>query len=95
MRRELKRMVGYTIVSSTYLQEVKDGRSGSRLAVLGDGTVFEIQSLTLALPLSDALVFAKRMPSELLAKYPSLPERMQYSYKLLVDDEILDVTLRN
>ena len=88
-------MVGYTVVSSTYLQEIKDGRSGTKLAILGDGTVFEVESLTLALPLSVAVVFAKRMPSELLKRYPSLPERMQYSYKLLLEAEILDVTPSN
>jgi hypothetical protein len=62
MRRELRRMVGFTIVASTSLQEIRESRTGSRYAVLADGSVFELQALSLALPLSDAVVFAKKLP---------------------------------
>jgi hypothetical protein len=37
-------------------------------------------------------VFAKKLPPELTSRYSTLPERFLYSYKLLLDDEILDVS---
>ena len=49
------------------------------------------ESLSLALPLSDAILFAKKGSPDLIAKFPNLPERFTYSYKLLLDDEIVDV----
>jgi hypothetical protein len=60
--------------------------------VLADGSVFQLQSLSLALPLSDAIRFARKATPDLIARYPNLPERFYYSYKLLLDDEILDVS---
>ena len=92
MRRELRRMVGYTIVASTSLQEIRESRTGGRYAVLADGSVFDLQGLSLALAFSDVVVFAKKLPPELASRYSTLPDRFLYSYKLLLDDEILDVT---
>ena len=74
IHRELRRMVGYTIVDATSLQEIRDGRNGRRYAVLANGTVFQLESVTLALPLSDVVVFAKRVPPGLAARYPNLPD---------------------
>jgi hypothetical protein len=91
IRRELRRMVGYTVVASTSLQEIREGKAGERYAVLADGSVFQLQSLSLALPRSDAILFAKKASPELISRYRNLPERFQYSYKLLLEDEILDV----
>lgn len=91
IRRELRRMVGYTVVATTSLQETRDGKAGERYVVLADGSVFQLQSLSLALPLSDAILFAKKGSPDLIAKFPNLPERFTYSYKLLLDDEIVDV----
>jgi hypothetical protein len=44
------------------------------------------------MPLSDAILFARKAAPELISKYPNIPERFHYSYKLLLDDEILDVS---
>lgn len=92
VRRELRRMVGYSIVYSGYLEQNVDGRSGKRL-VLDNGLVFETISLTLALPMSDVVLFAKPLPKELVSRYPSLPPAYFNSYKLLLDDEIIDVSI--
>ena len=43
-------------------------------------------------PLSDAVLFAKKASPDLSAKFPK-PERFTYSYKLLLDDEIVDSSL--
>jgi hypothetical protein len=48
------------------------------------------RGLTLALPLSDVVVFAKCVPPGLAARYPNLQDSAYNTYKLLVDDEIVD-----
>jgi hypothetical protein len=90
MRRELRRMIGYTIVDATSLIEMRDGQDGRRYAILANGTVFQLESLPLALPYSDVVVFAKRAPPALVSRYPNLPDYAYNTYKLLVDDEIVD-----
>ena len=40
MRRELRRMIGYTVVDAMSLQEMRDGQDGRKYAVLANGTVF-------------------------------------------------------
>jgi hypothetical protein len=90
--RELRRMTGYTIVDVLSLREIREGRTG-KLAVLSDGQVFDLgSSLTLALPFSDVIVFAKPVSAEIRSRYPGLPSRSYYSYRLLIDDEMIDAT---
>jgi hypothetical protein len=80
--RELRRMVGYQIVSVTTLRSISPFGDIERRIVLADGAVFTGATLTLALPMSDVIVFAK----------PTGQPRLNI-FKLLLDDEFVDATL--
>ena len=59
-----------------------------------NGQVFKVDFLLLdPLALTDVIVFAKPLPKELAAQYRGkLPDRLLYSYKLLIDNEAYDAT---
>ena len=45
------------------------------------------------LPITDVIVFAKPLPKAIGENYGGkLPERLLYSYKLLIDNEVHDAT---
>lgn len=90
--RDLRRMVGYTIVMAEAVDDVFTNRKGDKLIKLGNGQVFEVDFLFLdPLPLTDVIVFAKPLPKELTTKYNGkLPDHLLYSYKLLIDNEAFD-----
>jgi hypothetical protein len=86
-------MVGFTIVSSDSVAEVLASRQGDKYIKLLSGAVFKAELLVLdPLPVSDVIVFAKRLPESLRRQYPNLPEALQYEYRLLIDDEVIEVT---
>ena len=92
--RALRKMVGYTIVMADTVDKVFEGRDGGKLVKLSNAQVFKVDFLLLdPLPLTDVIVFAKPLPKEMVEKFKGkLPERMLYSYKLLIDNEAYDAT---
>jgi len=92
--RDLRKMVGYTIILADTVDEVIENRQGDKLIKLSGGTVFKVEFLLLdPLPLTDVIVFAKPYPKIFAEKYKGkLPERFLYSYKLLIDNEVYDAT---
>jgi len=92
--RDLARLVGYTIIASDSISEVLTNNYSEKYVKLSGGSIFKVDFLLLdPLPLTDIIVFAKSLPAELVAQYKGkLPERMLYSYKLLIDNEIFDAT---
>ncbi len=92
--RDLRRMVGYTIIMADTVDEVFESRSGEKFVRLSNGQTFKADFLLLdPLPVTDVIVFAKPHPKEIVEKYKGkLPERMFYSYKLLIDNETYDAT---
>ncbi|RYY75396.1 MAG: hypothetical protein EOO52_08305 [Gammaproteobacteria bacterium] len=89
--RDLRRMVGYTIISSQTVDSIIEGKFGAKLLKLSDGSVFKVDLLLDPLSFTDVIVFAKAPSKELIAQYKGkLPEYMMYSYKLLIDNEIYD-----
>jgi hypothetical protein len=84
--RDLRRMVGYTIVKADYISEVVDGRSG-KILKLSDGSIWLVSDPLLLTPLSmtDVIIFAK--------KVPGLPEGKDLILKILIDNEAYDLTL--
>jgi hypothetical protein len=79
-------MVGYTIVASVRLHEIRDKPDG-KYAVLDDGGVFKLSAPAVIRPFTDVLVFAKRFSAE-------MGGRSYDSYKLLVDDQFLEASLQ-
>jgi hypothetical protein len=78
--RDLRRMVGYTIVDATTVEKVVDRGLGGKMLVLANGMVFKVDMLLLdPLPLTDVIVFAKKVgkPDAILLK-------------LLIDNEAHD-----
>jgi len=93
IHRGLRRMVGFTIVSSDSIQEVFESRQHDKYIKLLSGAVFKADLMILdPLPASDVIVFAKRLPESLRRQYPNIPEALQYEYRLLIDDEVHEVT---
>lgn len=92
--RDLRKMVGYTIVFADTVDEVIEKNYGDKYIKLNNGKVFKIEFLLLdPLPLTDVIVFAKPFPKDLLDKYKDkLPEHLLYSYKILIDNEVHDIT---
>lgn len=92
--RDLKRMIGYTIVMADTVDKALESRDGSKFIKLSNGQTFKVDMLLLdPLPLTDVIIFAKPPTKEILEKFKDkLPERMLYSYKLLIDNEIYDAT---
>lgn len=94
MHRELRRMVGYTILSTDTVKEVSE-RSGTKYVQLSSGITFKADAFVLLLdplPLSDVVIFSKPMPPATKQQMPNLPEPLYYFYKLLINDEVIEVT---
>lgn len=93
--RDLKKMVGYTIIDAATVKEVSDATSSAgKILVLDNGDIYKVDFLILSpLTLTDVIVFAKRYSKEQLEsirqKFPSFPE---VQIKLLVDNEAYDAT---
>ena len=93
IHRQLRRMVGYTIIATDSVQDVMEGRYGAREIRLLSGARYKIDlGMVPPLVMSDVVVFAKTLQAEPAKAGQDAPERRFYSYMLLVDDEVLDVS---
>jgi len=92
--RELKKLIGYTIVAADSVSEVVTSNYSDKYVKLYGGRVFKVDFLLLApLVMTDVIIFAKSLPKKLTEKYKGkLPEHMLYSYKLLIDNKVYDAT---
>ena len=98
VRRELQKMTGYVVMASDTVGNVSQGEHGKRRVTLRSGKIFEIDAsiLTSTHAGSDVIVFAKPLsgsakPLSGSAK-PQYPATVEQSYRLLIDDEIVDAT---
>lgn len=92
IKREMRRMVGYTIIASDSVRDVVE-RNGQKYVILLSGGAFKLDGLILGpLPASDVIVFARPISDSLKRQHPNLPEHFYYSYKLLIDDEFVDAS---
>ena len=92
MLRDLRHMVGYTVIASDSVSDVVE-RRGEKYVELLTGGRFKVDGLILdPLFASDVVVFAKGASEALRKQYPNLPERQYYLYKLLIDDEFYDAS---
>jgi hypothetical protein len=92
MRRELRRMVGYTVIGATTIQDSRDDRNGQRFIILANGLVFRLDSFSAALAPSDVVVFASSSSRGYAPQTRATPSLQYEIYRLLLDDEIVDVT---
>ena len=68
--RDLKQMIGYTIVDASWLSVVQRDEIGQKYLKLGDGNVFKVQFLLLdPLPMTDVIVFAKPPSKEIVETF--------------------------
>lgn len=94
--RDLRKMVGYTIVDAAAVKEVSDATTGAgKILVLDNGDVYKVDFMILSpMTYTDVIVFAKRSSKEQLEairkKYPAFPE---VTFKILIDNEAYDATL--
>lgn len=93
VHRRLRRMVGFTIISSDSVAEVVESSKGDKYVKLLSGAVFKVDMMLLEpLTSSDVIVFGKRFPEALAKQFPSLPDHLLYEYRLLIDDEVYEAT---
>lgn len=92
--RDLRRMVGFSIIAADTVDKVMDGKMGEKYVRLSSGTVFKVEMLLLdPLPITDVIVFAKPPTKEILDQYKGkVPEIALYQIKLLIDNEVFDAT---
>jgi len=78
--RDLRRMIGYTIIDAASIKSVSDGDSGGKVVVFDNGMVFQVQMLLLPpLPMTDVIIFgAKAKGTDIVL------------IKLLIDNEAYD-----
>jgi hypothetical protein len=91
--RELRRMVGFQIVAADDVRQAwSDG--SDRFIQLRESGLFRVRpggGLLTPAAFSDAIVFAKPYAAQLRQRYPGLPARAYYDYRLLIDGEIYHV----
>ena len=94
--RDLRRMVGYTIVLSDSISKVFEDEHNDNIIQLSGGTAFKVDMLLLPpLAFTDVIVFAKGPSKEIAEKYRGkLPDKMLTSYKMLIDNEVYDVSIQ-
>jgi len=79
--RDLKRMIGYTIIDASWVNKTFETEDGVKIVELANGTLFKVDLLILApLPLTDVIVFAKKFGDVM-------------AFKLLIDNEVYDAFL--
>lgn len=90
--RDLRKLVGYTIIAAATVQKIVEKSYGEKYLVLDDGSVFKVSGLLLGpLPMTDVIVFAKKLPDSLTSQYQGkVPDFMLFQIKLLIDNEIHD-----
>ena len=91
--RDLRGLVGYTIIAADTVDGVFEKGREKRIK-LSSGLVFTMDFLLLdPLSLTDVIVFAKPFTKDVAAQYRGkLPDHFLYSYKLLIDNEVYDVS---
>lgn len=92
--QDLKKLVGYTIISADSVNEVVSSNYSEKYVRLYGGWVFKVSFLLLdPLVMTDVIIFAKSWPNELTEQFNGkLPDHMMYSYKLLINNEIYDAS---
>ncbi len=95
--RELKRMVGYTIIGAARIDKIYEDQYGDKILKLDDGMTFKVSYMYWEpSSFSDVIIFAKRLLSEEDMKdYPGLPWYVPFKFKLLVEDEVYDAEIED
>ena len=92
--RELRRMVGYTIVASETVERCGKNDAGEDIVVLSNDQVFSVNFLGWVTEGDDVVVFVKAPNKQMReALRGQVPDRMLFSYKLLIEDEMYDADL--
>jgi hypothetical protein len=91
----LKDLVGYTIVSATSVTGTFEGADYDRVVRLDNGWIFQFRTYGYHYAYHpDAVVFAKEVTAADFTKYGLKPPPVLplLTYKLLIDDEVYDVS---
>lgn len=92
--RELRRMVGYTIVASETVESCGKNDQGDDIVTLSNGQVFSVNFLGWVSEGDDVVVFVKAPNKQMReALRGQVPDRVLFSFKLLIDDEMYDADL--
>jgi hypothetical protein len=79
--KDLKRMIGYTIIDASWVEETIETKYGDKIIKLGNGDFYKVDLLLLdPLPMTDVIIFAKKYEEYVFIK-------------LLIDNEAYDATL--
>jgi len=90
----LQEAIGYTIVNFDYVIESYEDVYAGYCVKIGSGLTFEVYQMVIEpLPMSSVIILAKKLPID-FKKVPSVPEYLQYSYFLLINDELYSAAPR-
>lgn len=90
--RDLRRLTGYCIAATSWVEEVHTSSGGEKYLQLANGITFKVEMLLLdPLPLTDVIIFTKPMPQEWLDQMGGkVPDEYLYMFKLLIENEVFD-----
>lgn len=87
-------MVGYTIVASETVESCGTNEQGADIVALSDGNVFSVDFLGWITEGDDVVVFVKGPNKHTRdALQGQVPDRLLYSFKLLIGGEMYDAEL--
>jgi hypothetical protein len=93
VERELKRMIGFTIVHAGYITDTAEKNYSEKFIKIDNGVVFKLDCMILMpLNMTEVIVFGKKIPEDVLKKYPNLPSSLTTQYKILIDRDVCDAT---
>lgn len=90
----LRHMVGFQVLAADDVQKVYRLDNGQRIIELRDAGRFRLAAGSgsfAGLASSDAIVFAKPYAASLRQKFPGMPARAYFDYRLLIDGEFYHV----
>ncbi len=90
---DLKRMVGYTIVYVGSVRSTSERNYVEKHVLLENGWQFKLNCMTfMPMRMTEVVVFGKALPDDVIRAVPNLPKHLQFTFKMLIDREICDVT---
>ena len=93
VERDLRQMVGFTVMYAGIIQEVGERSYGEKIVRLDNGLVFKLDCLMMMpINMTNVVVFGKNYPPDVIARVPNLPAHLQLQVKLLIDREMCDAT---
>jgi hypothetical protein len=92
---DLEEVIGYTVIGHTYVSGEFEGADYGKLVKLDNGMIFEFREYSYSYSYRPSVaIFAKKITPEEMRKLglTNIPDHPFIIYKLVIDDEMYDVS---